>query len=91
MCRAPISIRSPIDHSVDAAMEQAVVTLVGSDVYVARQAKDGLRVREVSLRADECHPVFSLGSGVRVGQRVGLHFFESRYKVKLSKQQRCIE
>ena len=88
MCRTSLSEVNVKEHCADAMVEKAVRSLVGDEVYEERLAANNAELEEIHKVADTHLPIFFMYPGGRVGQDIGLHLFEPRYKILI---RRCWE
>ena len=80
LCRAAININVK-EQAADADITVAVRAAVGEAVYDARLKANAHELAELHRIADTCLPIFAMYPGCRVGEDVGLHLFEPRYKI----------
>lgn len=81
-CRACIDIDDILQHPVDEELTAAVRELVPADALEARASCEEARLIEFQRTKNDHLPVFFMqGMVSEVGQRIGLHIFEPRYKL----------
>lgn len=88
MCRKPFEAKNIKTTRANSALETAVRAAVGEERYEARLVANAAEIEELNQIADTHLPIFFMQPGCRVGQEVGLHFFEPRYKILI---RRCWE
>ena len=80
LCRALLDINVK-EQAADAILERAVRAAVGDDAYEQQLATNVEEIEELVRVADATLPIFYMFPGPQVGDPVGLHFFEPRYRI----------
>jgi len=81
MCRHPIAMRDPVVEPEDAKLSEAVHRLVAPEEYQARIAQMKAKIEELRAAARMNLPIFFMPPCPQVGEVIGLHLFEPRYKL----------
>lgn len=81
MCRRPISMRDPAVEPEDPTLSEAVHRLVPTADYEARVEQMKTKIAELRETARMNLPIFFMPPCPRVGEVIGLHLFEPRYKL----------
>lgn len=88
MCRTPLGEVNVKDQCADSTVETLVRSITGDEVYDQKLASNNAELEEIHKVAETHLPIFFMYPGGRVGQEIGLHLFEPRYKILI---RRCWE
>lgn len=81
MCRHPVAMRDPAVEPEDAALSEAVHRMVSAEEYEVRVGQMKTKIAELREAARMNLPIFFMPPCPRVGEVIGLHLFEPRYKL----------
>eukprot|EP00667_Euglena_gracilis_P005474 EG_transcript_5518 len=85
LCRLPVALPDPYTCHGDDALNRRVQALVSNEEYARRSRSIDVALQELQKTEMHSLPVFYMGPGCTVGERVTLRLLETQYQLLISR------
>jgi len=85
LCRVPVVLLDPLTCEGDEGLNQRVQAMVSPEDYFRRQKSFDVALQELQKLEQHSLPVFYMGPGCTVGERVTLRLLETQYQLLITR------